>query len=108
MPVWGVWWDGAVWFSSSPRSRRARSLARRPACTVATADPHQPVAVEGDARRITDDDVVAAFAARANAKYEVDYGVDFYRENATFRVAPRRVIGLDDADFTGTPTRWTF
>jgi hypothetical protein len=108
MPVWGVWWDGAVWFSSSPGSRRARSLAVRPACTVATADPHQPVAVEGDARRIADDDAVAAFAARSNAKYEVAYSVDFYRENATFRVAPRRVIGLDDADFTGTPTRWTF
>src|SRR4051812_39601324 len=60
MPVWGVWWDGAVWFSSSPRSRRARSLGERPACTVATADPHQPVAVEGDAERVADDDAVAA------------------------------------------------
>jgi len=108
MPVWGVWIDGAVWFSSGPRSRRARSLDVRPACSVATADPHQPVVLEGDAERVTDGGAVAAFAQRANAKYDADYTVDFYRENATFRVAPRRVIALDDADFAGSPTRWTF
>jgi hypothetical protein len=27
--------------------------------------------------------------------------------NTCFRVRPAKVIGLDTADFTGSPTRWT-
>ena len=36
MPVWGVWLDGALWWSSGLRSRKARNLARDPRCTVTT------------------------------------------------------------------------
>jgi len=107
-PVWGVWRDGAVWFSCSPGGRKARDLAVNPACTVATADPHEPVVVEGRADAVGDPSAVAAFAAWADEKYATSYGVEFYAANACFRVGPVRVIGLDDADFTGTPTRWVF
>ena len=31
MPVWGVWLDGRLWFSSGLRSRKARNLAATPA-----------------------------------------------------------------------------
>jgi len=107
-PVWGLWRDDAFWFSCSPGSRKARDLQTRPACSVATSDPHQPVVVEGRAAAITDLPAVAAFAAAADEKYATTYGVEFYAANACFRVAPTRVIGLDDEDFTGTPTRWVF
>ena len=107
-PVWGVWQDGAVWFSCSPDSRKARHLALNPACTVATSDPHEPVVVEGRADAVGDPAAVAAFAAWADGKYGTSYGVGFYAANACFRVRAARVIGLDDADFTGTPTRWLF
>jgi hypothetical protein len=30
MPVWGLWDNGAFWFSSSRRSRKARNLANDP------------------------------------------------------------------------------
>ena len=42
-----------------------------------------------------------------NAKYETDITVSFFTDNATFRLAPEWVFGLDEGDFTGTPTRWT-
>jgi len=29
-------------------------------------------------------------------------------DNACFQVRPTRAFGLTEADFTGTPTRWTF
>jgi len=34
MPVWGIWHDGALWFSSSRQSRKARNLAADPRCVV--------------------------------------------------------------------------
>ena len=48
--------------------------------------------------------------AATNAKYGVEYAVDFYDPavNATYRVGPRWVFGLVEAEFTGSPTRWTF
>ena len=103
-----MWADGAFRFSCSPASRKARNLGADPRCTVATGDPHQPVVLEGRAALITDEAAVTAFAVAADQKYETSYGAEFYLANACFRIAPDRVFGLDDADFTGTPTRWVF
>ena len=110
MPVWGVWLDGGVWFSSGLRSRKARNLAAQPACTLTTDDAQQPVVVEGDAERVTDLDRVRAFAAAVDAKYDTDYGVGFYDPavNGVWRVAPAWAFGLVQDDFSGSPTRWTF
>ena len=30
MPVWGVWWQDALWFSCGLRSRKARNIGARP------------------------------------------------------------------------------
>jgi len=107
-PVWGVWRRGALWFSSGPRSRRARNLAMHPRCAATTDDAHQPVVLEGEATRIGDRDAVVAFCAASNAKYGTDYGPDFFLANATFRIDPVWAFALDDEDFPGTPTRWMF
>jgi hypothetical protein len=107
-PVWGVWDGASFWFSSSGGSRKARNLGDNPRCTVATADTRQPVVLEGRGVLVSDPASVASFAAASDEKYATTYGVEFYLANACFRVDPERVFGLDDADFTGTPTRWVF
>jgi hypothetical protein len=45
-----------------------------------------------------------------NAKYQTAYGMDMLDPeiNPCFRVRPTRIIGLVEAAFTSTPTRWTF
>ena len=108
MPVWGTWMESAVWFSSSPGSRRARNLTANPRCTVTTDDAADPVVVEGTAERVTDPEAVEAYTAVTNEKYQVDYSADFYAENALFAVRPHVVLALSHDDFTGSPTRWTF
>ena len=107
MPVWGVYLDGQVWFSTGPRSRKATNIAVNPAVVVSTEDAFTPVVVEGDATEVVARDDVAAFAAAMDAKYDSDFGVDFYAANRTFAIAPIRVFGIDGNDFTGSPTRWT-
>jgi PPOX class probable F420-dependent enzyme len=110
MPVWGLWRDGAVWFSSGLRSRKARNLAADPRCTVTTDDAHDPVVVEGVAGRVADSGELRAFADAVDAKYGTSYGVEFYDPavNGVWRVPPAKAIGLRQDDFSGSPTRWTF
>jgi PPOX class probable F420-dependent enzyme len=108
MPVWGVWAEDALWFSASPGSRKVRNLRGSPTVAVTTEDPKNPVVIEGLATLVTDDDRFDLFIDLVNAKYRVDYSADFYRANALVRVAPTWAFGLVDAEFTGTPTRWSF
>jgi hypothetical protein len=107
-PVWGVLLDGEIWFSCGPSSRKARNLAERPHVTVATDDPPAPAIVEGTAVRITERVDVERFAAACNGKYEYQSAVEFFLANALFRVVPDQVIGLVEADFTTSPTKWSF
>jgi len=110
MPVWGVWLHGALWFSTGGRSRKRRNLAHQPHCALTTEDPEQPVLLQGLTEVVRDPGLIAAFLTASNAKYGTDIGVDFLDPdvNVTVRVPPRVVIALREADFTGSPTRWTF
>ena len=107
-PVWGAWLDDAVWFSCSGNSRKTRNLQRDPRCSVATDNPYEPVVVDAVAERISDATAIRSFTDAVNAKYETDYGVDFFEGNALFVGRPQSVFALDEADFAGSPTRWRF
>jgi hypothetical protein len=110
MPVWGVWLDRQVWFSSSLRSRKARNLAVDARCTVTTDDAPNPVVVDGIARQVRDPVGIVAFVDAMNRKYDAAMTTDFLDPdvNGTFAVRPERVIALSQDDFTGSPTRWRF
>ena len=110
MPVWGMWDEGALWFSSSGRSRKVRNLRADPRCVVTTQDTANPVVVEGVADIVTDSVALSRTIALMNAKYSVKYTVDFLDPavNATVRVRPLWAFGLVHDDFSGSPTRWRF
>ncbi|MFN2556658.1 MAG: pyridoxamine 5'-phosphate oxidase family protein [Nitriliruptorales bacterium] len=110
MPVWGVWHGGALWFSSSRQSRKARNLDSDPRCTVATDNALEPVVVEGLAELVTELEAIRGFLEAVNRKYSTDYDLEFFdpQRNASFQVRPTWVLGLTEDDFAGSPTRWTF
>jgi len=110
MPVWGMWQEGAFWFSSSKGSRKSRNLIVNTRCVVTTEDAHNPVVVEGLATRVDDGDTLAKVLAWENAKYETDYSIDVLDPtlNSCFRVNPVWAFGIAHDDFTGSPTRWEF
>jgi PPOX class probable F420-dependent enzyme len=110
MPVWGLWLDRQVWFSTSRGSRKGRDLAADPRCTVTTDDARNPVVVDGAAERVLDAERIAAFVDAVNAKYDASVTVDFQdpEVNGTYAVRPATVIALTDGDFPGGPTRWRF
>jgi len=108
MPVWCLWDDGALWFSSAVGSRKIRNLRRDPRCVVTTEDAVRPVVVEGRATFVTDPARLRRVVDLENAKYGTALEVGFLDPavNATVRIDPRVVIGLDDDAFTDSPTRW--
>lgn len=110
MPVWGVWLDGRLWFSSGRRSRKARNLAADPRVTVTTDDARNPVVVDGTVERVTDRAAITGFVVAANAKYGGGMTVGFQdpEVNGTYAVRPERVIAISADDFVGSPTRWLF
>lgn len=110
MPVWGMWDDAVLWFSSAAESRKIRNLVTDPRCCVTTEDAADPVVLEGTAQIVTEPPLLQRVIDLMNAKYGTDFGVAFLdpEQNAAVRVRPRRVFGLRSADFTGSPTRWVF
>ena len=110
MPVWGMWDDSTLWFTSSTGSRKVRNLTADPRCCVTTEDASDPVIIEGTAQISTELPVLRRVVDLMNAKYRTDYRVDFLdpATNTTIGVRPRRVFSMRAGDFTGSPTRWVF
>jgi hypothetical protein len=110
MPVWAIWHEGRLWFSSANGSRKARNLAHDSRCTLSTEDALEPVVVTGSAQRITDREALRSMLAAENAKYGTSYGMELLDPtmNSVFALEPDWVFALDSKDFTGSPTRFTF
>jgi nitroimidazol reductase NimA-like FMN-containing flavoprotein (pyridoxamine 5'-phosphate oxidase superfamily) len=110
MPVWGAWNQGSFWFSGSGKSRKILNLRQNPACTVTTDDAQEPVVVEGTAEIVDNRALLAIFLNRINLKYSTNYTLDFLdpEVNVCVKVKPQRVFGLEQENFTGSPTRWDF
>ena len=62
--IGALWVDGAFWFETGDRTRKARNLARDPRCTLSVALREYDLVVEGHATRVTDPPVVADLAQR--------------------------------------------
>jgi PPOX class probable F420-dependent enzyme len=109
MPVWAMWDDSTLWFSSAVGSRKTKNLRADPNCVV-TTDASDPVIIEGQATVVTEPAQLQRVIDLMNAKYATHLQLGFLDPavNATFRVRPNRVFGMSDADFTGSPTRWIF
>lgn len=110
--VWGVWFDDYLWFSCDRTSIKARNIAANPSVVITTENPWEQVVLEGTAERVKDRNDVIRYVDTERDKYqdrwnEQLYTVDFFVEG-TFRVAPRRVIGIEEKSFGTSPTRWTF
>ena len=112
-PVWGVWLEGMLYFSTG--SLIDDNLRANPEVTVHLESGDEAVIVEGVGEPVTDAALWRSFTAAYNPKYQWDFepGRIF---GGFWRVRPRVAFGwLSDptgldhgAAFGGTATRWTF
>jgi hypothetical protein len=109
MPVWGVWFEDAFYFSTSPTSRKARNIAANPRVVITADDPRNAVIVEATVMQLDDPALTKRIVAAYNAKY--DWNTP---EGEAFLVArPHTVFAfIETSDtephFAQTATRWTF
>ena len=105
MPVWAVWIDEGVCFSTGATSVKARNLMANPRCVVTAEKADNAVILEGIARAIE-----APEFERAAPLYAAKYPP--YKLNPAmgpiFVVEPRIVFGMIEFEMTDTATRWIF
>jgi nitroimidazol reductase NimA-like FMN-containing flavoprotein (pyridoxamine 5'-phosphate oxidase superfamily) len=114
MPVWGVWFSNAFFFSTGNQSRKARNLAENPGCSVATEIDFEKrpkkgqikdsLILEGVAVLIRDSRIRKRFSKIYQDKYS--WNMEGFSE-PIYRVSPKVVFGLT-SEFNQTATRWTF
>jgi hypothetical protein len=104
MPVWAVWLDGVLLFSTDPTSIKGRNMAARPDIVVHVESGDEVVLLEGRAVPM-DRARLAAFVDAYDAKY--GHRVD--TDNAAFglyQLEPERVLAWREADFPTSATRF--
>jgi general stress protein 26 len=106
MPLWGLWLDGAVVFSTDPESRNGRNLEANPELVVHLESGDDAVILEGRAEAVTDDDLLRRFSAAYFEKYgwrvEPGPGLGIYA------LRPRTAFTWREQDFPQSATRWRF
>ena len=111
MIVWGVWRENAFWFTTGPRTRKAKNLSASPHCVIATDKADEAVILEGTAEEIRDRDLWGRLAE----PYDLKYGGNLYSildscGGNVYRVVPEVAFAQDEhaEDFAGSVTRWRF
>ncbi|MEV7405023.1 pyridoxamine 5'-phosphate oxidase family protein [Streptomyces sp. NPDC091267] len=119
-PLIGVWWQGALYFSTGPQERKARNLTANPEVVLTTGtnswSAGLDVVVEGRAVQVSDEDVLARLAEAWETKYGPVWHFDVAdgaflgsldNRADVFAVSPRTVFGFGKGD-PFTQTRWRF
>jgi PPOX class probable F420-dependent enzyme len=106
MPVWGLWHEGAFYFSSAPDSRKARNLVANPAVTVHLESGDEVVVVEGVADQESDEELLRRLGDDYSRKYAFD--VTFTGGRPLVVVRPGVAYAWVEQDFPKTATRFTF
>ncbi|HYY20582.1 MAG TPA: pyridoxamine 5'-phosphate oxidase family protein [Thermoleophilaceae bacterium] len=112
-PVWAVWLEDQLLFSTHPESITARNLRANPVLVVHPESGDDVAIVDGTARRLDDRALLARFGAAYEAKYDWHLsGEDLDPANpgaAYYAVQPRVVVSwATEAEIGETITRWSF
>jgi general stress protein 26 len=107
MPVWGLWLNGAFFFSTSRNSRKARNIAENPAMVVHLESGDNVVILEGRAELETDRAVLQDFVDDYEDKYQFRPEPDD-PNNGYYRLHLQTAFAWLEADFPGGATRWEF
>jgi len=102
-PVWALWLDGVVYFSTGKESRKARNLAANPNAVVhVESSSGEIVILKGRAEEISDEATLRPVWDAYKQKYNWDAsGYPFYAVKAAVAFSFEEQLGE-------TATRWTF
>jgi PPOX class probable F420-dependent enzyme len=106
IPVWGVWLDGAVWFSTDPDSVKGRNIARDPRIVVHLESGDDVAILEGTAESPRREGLERFVAA-----YDAKYGIEVEPSDppvGIYLLRPRTALAWRESDYPRSATRWVF
>jgi pyridoxamine 5'-phosphate oxidase-like protein len=107
VPVWGLFLDGRLIFSTARRSRKGLNLAANPRAVAHLESGDDVVILDGSVEEVIDDETLARYADLYDAKYH-------FRpdpkdpENYTFALRPSVAYTWSEQDFPESAACWTF
>ena len=105
-PVWGVWLDGQVWFSTDAESVKGRNMTERPEVVVHLESGDEVAIVEGVAGPPRFDRF-EAYRAEYRRKYEIEHPGWGDPDAAVYVVTPRRILTWSEREFPASGVAWT-
>jgi general stress protein 26 len=109
-PVWAIWDDGRLLFSTSRASRKGVNLEHNPRVVVHLDHTEAAVILDGIAERVTDQPTIDRFARATETKYDWDGDMEALLadpNNAVYVVHPHIAFSFGE-DLGETATRWEF
>jgi pyridoxamine 5'-phosphate oxidase-like protein len=103
MPVWGLWFDDAIVFSTDPQSLKARNFLARPDVVVHLESGDDVVIVEGRVEPF-DRGGMGRFCDAYEAKYA--HRPSETETEGVYVVRPVRVLAWREQDFPTSATRF--
>jgi PPOX class probable F420-dependent enzyme len=101
-PVWGMWVDNVFYFSTGPKSRKARNFRRNPQVSVHPECDNEAVIIEGRVELLDDVETLKPLYAVYKEKYDWDMSGE-----VLYAVRPTVVYSFKE-DLVETAARWDF
>ncbi|MPZ24539.1 MAG: pyridoxamine 5'-phosphate oxidase [Dehalococcoidia bacterium] len=113
IPVWGIWMDDALYFSTARGSRKGRNLAARPNVVAHLESGDRVVILEGEVEEEEERTVLERYVDAYDVKYAFrpEMGKP---EEVVYRLRPSKALTWNESsdnpgeDFTNSATRWRF
>jgi hypothetical protein len=105
MPVWAVWLEEALWFSTGRESEKGRNLARDARCVIHLESGDEVVVLDGEAVEDRDSSRFERFADAYEAKYAYRVTPEL---GAVFAFKPHSAYTWREVDFPKSAVRWLF
>lgn len=109
-PVWAIWDDGRLLFSTSRTSRKGINIEANPRVVVHLDHDQAAVILDGIAERVTDQEAIDRFARATDEKYDWDGDMNELLadpNNAVYVVHPHIAFTYEE-NLGETATRWEF
>ncbi len=105
MPVWAVWLDGALYFSTARTSVKARNLLANANCSITTESASEALILEGAA--VVEEDHAVLKPAWDAYKAKYDWSLE---GESMFVLRPRVAFAFIESaeQFATAATRWRF
>jgi general stress protein 26 len=106
-PIWGLWLEGAFYFSTARGSRKGKNLAANPFAVVHLESGDEVVTLEGPVEEVAGRKQLDALAVAYGEKYTLE--ITFADPNSVvYALAPERAFAWRESDYPESATRFTF